>query len=74
MKCNNCENIFDKHMQQGGYVENKWYCNFCIEHQLERLSPEDTKFVFRKPDGSVEPIRFLKYTDCVSDSPNSTNT
>ena len=45
MKCNKCENIFDKHIQQGGYVENKWYCNFCIDNQPERTSPEDHKVI-----------------------------
>jgi len=70
MKCNNCENIFDKHMQQGGYVENKWYCNFCIEHQLERLSPEDV--YNNEEEIRLEEIHF-PYED-VCDSPNCGNT
>ncbi len=41
MKCELCGNLFNKHVQQGGYVENRWYCNSHINNQPERSKRED---------------------------------
>lgn len=72
MECRRCRRDKFAKENPNAMIPMNYISHTC--NQPERLSPEDTKFVFRKPDGSVEPIRFLKYTDCVSDSPNSTNT
>lgn len=53
MKCNECKILFNKHTQQGGYVENKWYCNLHINNQPERLSE---KTYYRNEDGTYPPL------------------
>lgn len=43
MKCKECESQFNKYTNQGGYINNIWYCDKCIHNQPERLNPETSK-------------------------------
>lgn len=41
MECEKCKIKFDKRNQQGGYINNKWFCNKHIINQPERSKRED---------------------------------
>jgi len=43
MKCELCNKKFHKYTNQGGYVDNIWCCNYCINFQPKRSKREDCK-------------------------------
>jgi len=47
MKCEKCNIRFHKKNQQGGYFENKWFCDLHINDQPERSKREDEYFVIK---------------------------